>query len=71
LLEKQNRAQGGVTPLAPLTHLLTAVLGDLLEATRSLAESVSVFGMLLSFSQHLSSYPLPADYLVLHANALL
>jgi hypothetical protein len=42
LAGKQDRAQGGVTPLAPLTHLLTAVLGDLLEATRSLAESVSV-----------------------------
>jgi hypothetical protein len=42
LAGKQNRAQSGVAPPAPPAHPLAAVLGDLLEATRSLAESVSV-----------------------------
>jgi hypothetical protein len=42
LARKQNRAQSGVAPSAPPTHPLAAVLGDLLEATRSLAESASV-----------------------------
>jgi hypothetical protein len=42
LAGKQNRAQGSVAPSAPPAHPLAAVLGDLLEATRSLAESVSV-----------------------------
>ena len=42
LAGKQNRAQGAVAPSAPPAHPLAAVLGDLLEATRSLAESVSV-----------------------------
>jgi hypothetical protein len=42
LAGKRNRAQSGVAPPAPPAHPLAAVLGDLLEATRSLAESVSV-----------------------------
>jgi hypothetical protein len=42
LAGKQSRAQSGVAPPAPPAHPLAAVLGDLLEATRSLAESVSV-----------------------------
>jgi hypothetical protein len=42
LAGRQNRAQGGVAPSAPSAHPLAAVLGDILEATRSLAESVSV-----------------------------
>jgi hypothetical protein len=50
LAGKQNRAQGGVAPLAPPAHPLAAVLGDLLEATRSLAESVSVLVCCFSFS---------------------
>ena len=42
LAGKQNRAQGGVASSAPPAHPLAAVLGDLLEETRSLAKSVSV-----------------------------
>jgi hypothetical protein len=42
LAGRQHRAQGSVAPPAPSAHPLAAVLGDLLEATRSLAESVSV-----------------------------
>jgi hypothetical protein len=74
LVGRQSRAQSGVAPSAPPAHPLAAVLGDLLEATRSLAESVSVlvcYFFLFFIFQHLSPYPLPADCLVLHANALL
>ena len=42
LAGKQDRVQSGVAPSALPAHPLAAVLGDLLEATRSLAESVSV-----------------------------
>ena len=42
LVGRQSRTQSGVAPSAPPVHPLAAVLGDLLEATRSLAESVSV-----------------------------
>ena len=63
LAGKQNRVQGSVAPSAPPAHPLTAVLGDLLEATRSLAESVSVL-VCYFFPQHLSPYPLAANCLV-------
>ena len=46
LAGKQNRAQGGVAPSAPPAHPLAAVLGDLLEVTHSMAESVSVLVLL-------------------------
>jgi hypothetical protein len=42
LVGRQRRAQGGVASSTPPAHPLAAVLGDILEATRSLAESVSV-----------------------------
>ena len=42
LAGRQSRVQSRVAPSAPPAHPLAAVLGDLLEATRSLAESVSV-----------------------------
>ena len=51
LAGKQNRTQGGVAPSASPAHPLAAVLGDLLEATRSLAESVSVL-VCLFFHKH-------------------
>jgi hypothetical protein len=70
LAGKQNRAQSAVARLAPPAHPLAAVLGDLLEATRSLAESVSVLVCCL-FSPASFSLPLPVDCLVLYANALL
>jgi hypothetical protein len=57
LAGKQNRAHGSVAPSAPPAHPLAAVLGDLLEATRSLAESVSVLVCCFFFSQHLSPLP--------------
>jgi hypothetical protein len=71
LAGRQNRTQGGVAPSAPPAHPLAAVLGDLLEATRSLAESVSALVCCFFFLQHLSPCSLPVDCLVLHANVLL
>jgi hypothetical protein len=57
LAGKQNCAQGGVTPSAPPAHPLTAMLGDLLEVTHSMAESVSVLVLLRDVSgQQLRCY---------------
>jgi hypothetical protein len=59
LTGRQNHTQNNIASSALSVHPLTAVLGDLLEITRSLTESVSILVYLST------------DCLVLYTNALL
>jgi hypothetical protein len=64
LAGRQSRAQGGIVSSTPSAHPLAAVLGDILEATRSLAESVSVLVCCFIFSPASLSLPFAWFYML-------